>query len=92
MSPLVPINMEVTHLEKKLETIAKLILLLSVAKMIGKEIRRASLQIYETSSFFLNVCLSLQLHKGIILIILKKKMRGLEILSQMETLTPGSIA
>lgn len=74
MSPLVPINMEVTHLEKKkLETIAKLILPLSVAKVIGKEIQRASLQIYETSSSFLNVSLSLQLHKGIILIILGKK-------------------
>lgn len=49
-----------------------------MAKMIGKEIRRASLQIYETSSFFLNVSLRLQLHKGIILIILKKKWEGLK--------------
>ena len=37
MSPLVSINMEVTHLEKKLETIAKLILPLSVAKVIGRK-------------------------------------------------------
>lgn len=73
MTPLAPINMEVTHLEKKLETIAKLILLLSVAKIIGKEIGRASLQKYETSSFFLNVSLSLQLYKEINLIILQKK-------------------
>lgn len=53
---------------------------------------RASLQKYETSTFFLNVSLSLQLHKGIILITLGKKMRGLEIRSPMETPTQGSIA
>ena len=52
MNPLATINMEVTHLEKKkLETIAKLILPLSMAEMIGKEMMRASLQKYETSSF-----------------------------------------
>lgn len=53
MSPLAPVNMEVTHLEKKLETIGKLILPHVVAKMIGKEMGRTSLQKYETSSFVL---------------------------------------
>lgn len=44
MTTLAPINMEVTHLEKKkkIETIAKLILPLSLAKMIGKEMGRVS--------------------------------------------------
>lgn len=48
-----------------------------MAKMIGKEMARASVQKYETSSFFL----SLQLHKEIILIILKKNERAWNMIS-----------
>lgn len=55
MNPLAHINMEVTHLEKKLEINAKLILPLSVVKMIRVEMGRASLQKYETSSLFLSL-------------------------------------
>lgn len=53
-----PINMEVTHFEKKLGTTSKLIPPLSVwqkkKKVISKEIGRKFKKKHEVSSFFLN--------------------------------------
>lgn len=65
--------MEVTHFEKKIRDYFKINPPpLSVAKMIGKEIGRKFVK-PGSIKFLLNISFSFQLHKGIILIILKKE-------------------
>ena len=72
MSPLAPINMEVTHFgEKKIRDNSNLIPLVCVDDQ-KFPIPKGN----EASSFLLNFSFSFQLHKGIILIILKKNERA----------------